>query len=199
MNPPLRSTLSVIGPEPLTVEEVRLHCRIDHSDDDPLLTTYISAVREHVEEVTGRALTEKLVQCRFDSFADVLGYELRPLPFRALSSFTYLDVDEVEQVVSTAIYRVITADRRAYITLRSNQVWPAYVSDEDYPVQVTFVAAPTASAGSPTTMVIPSGVRAAMLLMIGDLYENRESQVVGTIVAKNDTAMNLLRPFKLWG
>lgn len=198
MKYPLKSTLSVASNEPLSVAEVKLHCRIDHNEEDPLLQSYITAVREHVEEVTGRALVEKLVQYRFDDFNDVLGFEFRPLPFRNLSSFSYLDVNEIEQQVPTSIYRVITADRRAYITLRANQVWPSLLSDEDYPVQVTFVASPGTSSGSPSIPVLHPSLRAAMLLMIGDLYENRESQITGTIIARSETAMNLIRPFKLW-
>lgn len=198
MNFPLRSILSVTSNEPVSLAEAKLHCRIEHDAEDDLIRAYISAVREHVEEITGRALVEKLVQYRFDDFNDVLDYEFRPLPFRNLSSFTYLDVNDVEQTVPTSVYRVITSDRHAYITLRANQVWPSLLSDEDYPVQVTFIASPGTSSGSPSIPTIPAGLKAAMLLMIGDLYENRESQVTGTIIAKSETAMNLIRPFKLW-
>lgn len=42
------------------------------------------------------------------------------------------------------------------------------------------------------TVPVPASVRAAMLLIIGDLYENREDQVVGTIVARTGTADRLL-------
>lgn len=39
---------------------------------------------------------------------------------------------------------------------------------------------------------VPASVKAAMLLIICDLYENREDQVVGTIVARTGTADRLL-------
>lgn len=39
---------------------------------------------------------------------------------------------------------------------------------------------------------VPADVQAAILLIIGDLYENREGVVVGTIVATNPTVQNLL-------
>lgn len=39
---------------------------------------------------------------------------------------------------------------------------------------------------------VPGGVRAALLLVIGDLYENREGVVTGTIVAVNPTVERLL-------
>lgn len=42
---------------------------------------------------------------------------------------------------------------------------------------------------------VPNDIRDAMLLLIGDAYENRESQIVGTIIAQNDAAMRLLEKY----
>lgn len=39
---------------------------------------------------------------------------------------------------------------------------------------------------------VPPDVKAAILLIIGDLYENREGQFVGVQVAENQTVQNLL-------
>lgn len=39
---------------------------------------------------------------------------------------------------------------------------------------------------------VPPDVKAAILLIIGDLYENREGLIVGTIVATNPAVQNLL-------
>ena len=39
---------------------------------------------------------------------------------------------------------------------------------------------------------VPPDVKAAILLIIGDLYENREGHFVGVQVAENQTVQNLL-------
>ena len=39
---------------------------------------------------------------------------------------------------------------------------------------------------------VPPDVKAAILLIIGDLYENREGLIVGAIVATNPAVQNLL-------
>lgn len=44
---------------------------------------------------------------------------------------------------------------------------------------------------------VPASVRAALLLVIGDLYENREGVVVGTIVAVNPTVERLLHFYRV--
>lgn len=44
-------------PEPVTLEELKLFARIDHDDDDELLTSLGVAAREFVERATGRTYT----------------------------------------------------------------------------------------------------------------------------------------------
>ena len=44
---------------------------------------------------------------------------------------------------------------------------------------------------------VPADIYAAVMLFLGDFYENREAQVVGTIVAPNTAADVLLRPYVL--
>lgn len=40
--------------------------------------------------------------------------------------------------------------------------------------------------------IFPASVKHAMLLIIGDMHENREGQIVGTIIATNPAVVNLL-------
>lgn len=44
--------------------------------------------------------------------------------------------------------------------------------------------------------VFPASVRAAILLIVGDLHENREGVVTGTIVARNPTVDRLLHFYR---
>lgn len=44
---------------------------------------------------------------------------------------------------------------------------------------------------------VPASVKAAILLTIGDLYENREAQFVGVIRADNPTVLRLLSPYRV--
>ena len=53
------SSLTVVTPptaEPVSVDLVRQHCRIDNEDDDPLLAIYITSARIWVEDYLGRIL-----------------------------------------------------------------------------------------------------------------------------------------------
>ncbi|MEG1095117.1 MAG: head-tail connector protein [Lactococcus sp.] len=46
---------------------------------------------------------------------------------------------------------------------------------------------------------IPSSLKAAALLMVGDMYSNRSDVVIGTIVAINPTTERLMLPFRKMG
>lgn len=52
-------------------------------------------------------------------------------------------------------------------------------------------AIPTDNSG-----IIPSSIKAACLLMIGDLFENREAQIMGGGVVENPAVKNLLYPHR---
>ena len=43
---------------------------------------------------------------------------------------------------------------------------------------------------------VPAAVRAAILLIVGDLYAHREAQFVGTSHAENPAVMRLLAPYR---
>jgi len=42
----------------------------------------------------------------------------------------------------------------------------------------------------------PASIRAAALLLIGDMFENREAQIIGATVVENKAVMNLLYPYR---
>ena len=75
--------------EPVTLSEARLHCRVDSTDENALLTALIVAAREHVENLTGRALITRT----YLLLAAANGYavELPMPPFVALSSVQTVD------------------------------------------------------------------------------------------------------------
>lgn len=47
------------------------------------------------------------------------------------------------------------------------------------------------------TVDVPASIKAAELLIIGDLYENREAQIIGVSVADNPTVERLLHFYRV--
>lgn len=54
--------------EPVTVAEMREHCRIDHNDDNTYLASLITAARQHVEAATGKIIGEQTLRQKHDCF-----------------------------------------------------------------------------------------------------------------------------------
>jgi hypothetical protein len=83
----------------------------------------------------------------------------------------------------------------ARIRLADGQTWPSLQSDRINAIQITYVA------GYASAYQVPAGIRHAIKLLAGDLYENREGQLqLGgglSRVEENPTLARLLWKFRL--
>lgn len=80
--------------EPVTLDEVRLHARIDGSDDDVLLDVYRAAAREACEQRIEKAIlaqTRTLTLCNDDVAGLSDDIEVRWGPLQAVTGITYRD------------------------------------------------------------------------------------------------------------
>lgn len=124
--------------EPVSLAEAKTHLVLLHDSDDVLITAFIAAAREVVEQQTGYALVEA-------SYAWSPIGRGRTLP----------------------------------------PIEPAVVTSEwdDYPILFTTVPGPA-----------PAALRAAILLLVGDLYANREASVEG--LSENPAVDRLVFPYR---
>lgn len=165
--------------EPVTLAEAKAQCRIDGNSDDGLLQQYISEVRDHVETYCGVALAPQTVTINCDGFSDFA--RLPVVPLISIVSISYVDEDGDQQTLSADIYEARSDGLIASIALRNGKAWPK--TEKGSRVMVT------AQVGSTK---VPPKVRGAMLLMIGDRYENRENTVIGESVTQLPLAAEAL-------
>ena len=174
--------------EPLTLTEAKAHLRVDGTDDDTLITALIGAARSAAESYCNRSFA----QASFAIFLDAMpeyGNPIEILPDVSLvTAFTYADSSAVTQSVSSSDY-VLDVDRR--------QLYPVATDPWPYGTRVTIEV----TAGPDTTasqQILPDkAVLAAMKLILGDLYENREGQVLGQPININQTVHALLTPHRV--
>ena len=163
---------------PITTAEAKSHLNIDHSDDDTLIDTYIAAATEYVEDYVNRELAQRTWDYSFDKFP-VDEISLPKHPVLSVSSITYTDrtASPITQTVLTSVYDVDLGGSPADIYLKYGQTWPT-ASYERNSITVRFVTG-FAGVGSPVDYRagIPQAIRAAIKLMVGDLYLNRESNL----------------------
>lgn len=175
--------------EVLTVAEVADHLRLGGSPypDETLLESLITAARQWVEDYLRRAIGAQTLE---DSFASFEAIRLRP-PVSAITSI-YYKTSGVSTLLASTEYDLMDDPDKGGIRPAYGASWPSIDPVTDA-VVVRYETGYTT--GSPSDL--PGPIRSAMLLVIGDLYENREAQILGTIVTKNKTVERLLSMSRL--
>jgi uncharacterized phiE125 gp8 family phage protein len=163
-----RPSVRTVAPTetPVSATEVKRHLRIDHTDDDTLISALIQAATDHVEDHLGVAIVSQTWRHSFGSYGD---YHLRlPLPGASSVVFKYDDESGVEQTLSSTQYQVVE-DRVGSVIIPAPQfLWPA-TDDTATPIRITAVH------GYADASSVPQAIKHAMLLIIGDWYEHRET------------------------
>jgi uncharacterized phiE125 gp8 family phage protein len=189
--------------EPVTLAEARRHLRVDadNTTEDDDITPLIAVAREMVESYTGRVLIDQTWRLTIDDlrgnlFGDSVGgytnlqgpfqwwrgrvgeIMLRKSPALALSSFVSVGADGAETTIDADTYQLREAGSRwPRIVALSGATWGLGA------FRITFRAGFADRTGSPQQGAdfVPARYRQAMKLIIGHLYENRESVVLGSI------------------
>jgi uncharacterized phiE125 gp8 family phage protein len=175
---------------PITLEQAKAHLRVDTDDDDDLIEALIDAAVESAELFQGRALVDQTWDLYLDAFPcsrweglrRVNQIEIRKPPLIEVAGVFYLDSSGAEQTLSASLYTVDTANEPGRVVLKSGS-WPT-LPDLANAVRVRFRAGYLDQGVSPAVENVPKSTKAAILIMIGDLYANRESVVVGQTVAR---------------
>lgn len=177
--------------EPITLAEAKAHLRVDDAANDDYITALIPAARQWVETHTGLALLEQEWQYSTDRFPCWHeSIKLGKSPLISVESVRYVDTNGVTQLLAADQYLVDTNYVLGRISPAFGAIWPA-TRCQPSAIQIAFTA------GYDDVASIPSTLIAAMKLLIGDLYVNRESSIVDMSILINPAVMALLDPWRL--
>lgn len=154
---------------PIGTTEAKAHLRVDHSDEDDLITALVQAATAHLDGYTGilgRALVTQTWAQKIDDFPTVIRLPLAPV--QSVTSITYYDGANASQTLDSASYHLASDAAGAYIALNEGYGWPGVYNRPDA-VTVTFVAGYGAAAD------VPSAIKAVIKLLVGHWYEHREA------------------------
>jgi len=178
--------------EPLSVADVSEYLRLDDSPTDTLLiSALITAARQHLENYLNRFIAEQTVELALTGWKDKI--ELSA-PLQSVTSIKYLDENGAEQTLASNQYIVDTYSEPAAIYPAYNVTFPN-LYDQENNVKIRYVVGFT-SGGSPDSNPLPDPLKFAMMLIIGDLYANREAGGEKTYQV-NPTVQNLLQFYRL--
>lgn len=179
---------------PVSLTEAKAHCRVDHDDDDALITALIAAAVGHLDGwtgVLGRALVTQKWREQFGGFGAALcALRLALAPVANIESVVYVDFDG-QHTLDPARYVVVSEALGCALRPASGWNWPPTARRFDA-VTVTYVA------GTPAADV-PAPIKAAILLIVGHLYQHREAVAENTLATLPFAVDALIAPFRRVG
>ncbi|HET7255568.1 MAG TPA: head-tail connector protein [Xanthobacteraceae bacterium] len=182
--------LVITPPEPLITwdeADAQLNLSGDTSEQG-LVELYIKAVSAHLdgpEGWLGRAVGVQTLEARGRYFSES-EFDLPRPPVISVTSVKYLDTEGVEQLLDSEIYE----PRGDTIVRAHGKSWPAVRSDAES-VRVRYQAG---------YAEVPWPIKAAAMLMIGDLFANRETvtDLQSSRIVMSATVESLLSPYRIW-
>ena len=179
--------------QPLTLTEVKLHLRVDHSDEDALIGILQGAAVDTCQQLTGRSIMAQGWKLTLNGWADAVRL---PYPeISAVSSIKYFDEDGAQQTLDPSMYELIGDAVHKTSGATYPELW-----DGPGVVEINYTAGYSAGNEAAQQAAVPYGIKAWLLLTIGTLYANRESVQTGVSVASlpDRFADSLLDRFKVY-
>ena len=165
--------------EPVTLDEAKLHCRVDHDDEDNLINSLISTARQYAETFTGRAICTQTIQYFLDKWPSGNVIYLPRPPVQSVTSVKWTDSSGTETTLTVSDdYDVDTDSEPARIVLPHGKVWPTGTLAPNNPIVIEYVA------GYGVANDVPDYIKAAVNLYVAGLYENREAVLPAGHVGK---------------
>lgn len=155
--------------QPVSLAEAKAHCRVEHDDDDALIGSLIAAAVGHLDGaagILGRCLVNQGWAFDMDAFPETIALPLAPVV--TVDAVKYIDEADAVQTLATSAY-VVSNGR---IESAPDEDWPV-TRDRHGAVTVEFTA------GYGEAANVPAALKAAMLLLIGHWYANREATTPG--------------------
>ena len=198
--------------EPITLADLRKHLGIEPYEldsagegthpHDGMIMAMLTASRDFAEQFTGRSIALKTYQLSLDAFPDSTEIELPMPPLVSVESLTYVDTAVEEQSLTEAdwvIDREQDAAGAGWVLPVSGTAWPSTAAVINA-VQVQYRAGyqvPEPDSNAEDALALPGSLRAALLLMVGHLYENREAVSVKQAFEVPLAVESLLRPYRV--
>ncbi len=157
--------------EPVTRDDLKAHLRLDVSDEDTLIDTYITSARQAVETWLNRALITQTWQLRFDVLP--AWFELPKPPLQSVNAITITDLTGSTTPVDSNTYAVVThGTQRGRVMLKPGDIWPVDTWDTLY-ADVQFTCGYGDGASN-----VPDAIKLAIKTVAGALFQQRENFVL---------------------
>lgn len=160
--------ITVPATEPVSLTETKSQLRIDSTTEDTYLGTLIAAAREYCEMFQNRAYITQTWELTLDGWPR---FPIKlPMPqLVSVTSIEYFDTANVEATWASSNYFVDADSEPGRIGLGYNISLPTTTLRAINAVKIQYVA------GYGAASAVPLRTKQAILMLIGHLYENRET------------------------
>lgn len=156
--------------EPVSVDEAREFLRLTSREEDGLLLTLVTAARDQVERVTGRALAPQTRRLVLDRFPLARALPLPRAPLVAVERVEYVDAQNELRTLGPEAYDVVAATTPGAVCARSS--WPS-TADRPGVVAVTYRCGYGATeADGGVTEPLPEPLAVAVRQLVGLWYDD---------------------------
>ncbi|WP_291732331.1 hypothetical protein [Leisingera sp. F5] len=183
-------TIKSAGALPLSVEDLRDRLRIDTAAEDGLLDAFLAAGASEIDgpDGAGVAMMAQTWTRSLDSWAHEI--VLPGWPVTGVSEIRYLDVDGNQQTLDhAAAFRAVLGRDPARLVRKPGAALPALLAGPGV-VEVDYTL------GKATAAEVDAGLVAALSLLAGHFYENREATASGQVVEVPLGARHILDRFR---
>ena len=170
---------------------------LQYSSEDDYLDTLIIATTEHIESaVLNRSLITQTWEYYLDGWPYESYIELPRPPLQSITSVTYTDAGDSSEYGNTFAATNYTANIERIpgrLQLKAKKVFPATFLETDNPIKIIYIAGYGATRTS-----VPQVIKHCQLILIADLYNNRQTYVDERNLKTVDIIEKILTDYRNW-
>lgn len=157
------------GTSPLLLEDFKLHAKIDGTDEDTLVQSYIDAATNQAQLYTRRTLLTGSYIGLIDRIPGQIQFDITPVDIDSIV-VKYYDSDNEIQTLAPSEYVIKDYGNDEYLVIEFNGTMPSTYNRYDA-VQIEFDAG---------YEECPEPILQAIRMQASAYYENRQSEIVGS-------------------
>ena len=154
-----------------TTTEAKDFLKVDTTADDTLIDSLIKAATQSCQIFTNRYFLTTTVTQYSDKWDGI--YTLYKSPVLGITHIKYFDSNDTEQTLASSNYILDNVSQPARIGIAVNGTLPD-LADRINAVHIEYKVG-----YGITSDLVPEGIKQAVLITIGNWYENRQSVITG--------------------
>lgn len=177
------SLLTAPVSDPVSVEEVKLHGRIETDEEDGLIKTYIKAATELAENYMGRAIMQQTWINSLNTWPSEYcdSAELIRPPTSSIEEIRLYDDAGDDTTVNSDNYWLQNKREPALVVLRDNGISNVVPTRAQGGIEIQFITGYGTSKDD-----VPGGIRTAVMQATVDIYETRAMELTSKVKSMLD-------------